>query len=145
MATYFERTRKRPGGPSLRWLGALLLVLFLPAACASPARLPAPGPQDFHAVGLASWYGGKFHGRRTANGEVYDQNGPTAAHKTLPFGTQVRVVNLENGRATVLRINDRGPFVRGRIIDVSRRAAEVLGFRSKGLARVGIQIVQRGG
>ena len=145
MVAHIRLIKNRPGSAGIRWLGALLLILFLPAACASPVRPPALGPQDFHAVGLASWYGGKFHGRRTASGEIYDQNGPTAAHKTLPFGTQVRVVNLENGRATVLRINDRGPFVRGRIIDVSRRAAEILGFQSKGLARVGIQIVQRGG
>ncbi len=134
----YNRTR-------LTWAGALLLVLLLPAACASPTRPPAHGAQGFQEVGTASWYGGKFHGRRTANGDIYDQNGATAAHKTLPFGTRVRVVNLDNGRATVLRINDRGPFVRGRIIDVSRRAAEVLGFRTKGLARVGIQIVRRGG
>jgi len=125
----------------LRRFGVLFLILLL-SACAAPS--PQSG-QGFHAVGVASWYGGKFHGRRTANGEVYDQNGPTAAHKTLPFGTHVRVVNLDNGRATVLRINDRGPFVRGRIIDVSRRAAEVLGFRNKGLARVGLQIVRQGG
>ncbi len=142
MTAHLTHIKNRPSGAGLRWLGALLLVLFLPAACASPTRPPAQG---YQAVGVASWYGGKFHGRRTANGEIYDQNGQTAAHKTLPFGTRVRVVNLENGRATVLRINDRGPFVRGRIIDVSRRAAEVLGFRSKGLARVGLQIVQRGG
>jgi peptidoglycan lytic transglycosylase len=146
-ARQFDRmsAKSHSGRPRLAWAGALLLILLLPAACAAPTRPPAQGGQVFQAVGVASWYGGKFHGRRTANGEIYDQNGPTAAHKTLPFGTRVRVVNLENGRATVLRINDRGPFVRGRIIDVSRRAAEVLGFRSKGLARVGLQIVKRGG
>ena len=94
---------------------------------------------------MASWYGGEFHGRRTASGERFDQNAMTAAHRSLPFGTQVRVVNLENGRAAVLRINDRGPFVRGRIIDVSRRAAERLGFRAKGFARVEVQVVQWGG
>ena len=142
LASYQKGARARLGRARLTWTGALLLVLFLPAACASPTRPPAHG---FQTVGVASWYGGKFHGRRTANGEVYDQYGPTAAHKTLPFGTRVRVVNLENGRATVVRINDRGPFVRGRIIDVSRRAAEVLGFRTKGLARVEIRIVKLGG
>ena len=135
--------------------GALLLLLLLPAACASPIAPTVPTAPSastaphtsvrFEQVGLASWYGGKFHGRRTASGEVFDQNGPTAAHRTLPFGTRVRVVNLENGRSTVLRINDRGPFVRGRIIDVSRRAADHLGFRNQGVARVGLQVVQLGG
>jgi len=151
------RSPRRATSP-LRF-GAFCLLLLLPAACASPTppyALSAPPPAaippgappptaQFHQVGLASWYGGKFHGRRTASGEVFDQNGPTAAHRTLPFGTHVRVINLENGRATVLRITDRGPFVRGRIIDVSRRAAEVLGFRNQGVTRVGIQIVQLGG
>jgi rare lipoprotein A len=119
----------------------ILLALTL-AACATPQ--PASAPSGGHEHGLASWYGGKFHGRRTASGEVYDQNAMTAAHKTLPFGTRVRVTNLKNGRSAVLRINDRGPFVRGRIIDVSRRAAEHLGFRTDGVTRVEVQIVQLG-
>jgi rare lipoprotein A len=129
--------RRRPLAP------VILLALLLLGACASPRVPPAGGHQG--QVGTASWYGGEFHGRRTASGERFDQNAMTAAHRSLPFGTQVRVVNLENGRAAVLRINDRGPFVRGRIIDVSRRAAERLGFRSKGLARVEVQVVQWGG
>jgi len=96
----------------------------------------------YDAVGFASWYGRRYHGRRTASGEIFDMNSATAAHPTLPFGTRVHVTNLENGRSVVLRINDRGPFVRRRIIDVSRRAARVLGFVQKGTARVRVQLVQ---
>ncbi len=96
----------------------------------------------YEAVGIASWYGRRYHGRRTASGENFDMNSATAAHPTLPFGTMVQVTNLENGRSVVLRINDRGPFVRRRIIDVSRRAAQVLGFVQKGTARVRVQLLR---
>jgi rare lipoprotein A len=96
----------------------------------------------YDAVGIASWYGRRYHGRRTASGEIFDMNSATAAHPTLPFGTRVQVTNLENGRSVVLKINDRGPFVRRRIIDVSRRAAQALGFVQKGTARVRVQLVQ---
>jgi len=91
---------------------------------------------EYNETGVASWYGAQFHGRATANGETYDMNALTAAHKTLPMPTLVRVTNLENGRAVVLRVNDRGPFAQGRIIDVSRRAAQLLGFEKHGTARV---------
>ncbi len=87
-------------------------------------------------TGYASYYATKFHGRRTANGEVYDENKMTAAHRTLPFGTRVRVTNITNGKSVVVRINDRGPFHRGRVIDVSRRAARELGFIREGVIRV---------
>jgi rare lipoprotein A len=99
----------------------------------------APG---YDTVGIASWYGKRYHGRRTASGEIFDMNSATAAHPTLPFGTRVQVTNLENGLSVVLKINDRGPFVRRRIIDVSRRAAQALGFVQKGTARVRVQLVQ---
>jgi rare lipoprotein A len=95
----------------------------------------------YQESGIASWYGKKFHGRATANGEIYDMNQLTAAHRTLPLPSIVRVVNLENGRAIKVRVNDRGPFARGRIIDLSRRAAQLLGFRYKGTARVRVEIV----
>ncbi len=95
----------------------------------------------YQESGIASWYGKKFHGRATANGEIFDMNQLTAAHRTLPLPSIVRVVNLENGRAVKVRINDRGPFARGRIIDLSRRAAQLLGFRYKGTARVRVEIV----
>ncbi|MFQ5746777.1 MAG: septal ring lytic transglycosylase RlpA family protein [Gemmatimonadota bacterium] len=92
-------------------------------------------------TGIASWYGPGFHGRRTASGEIFDMEAMTAAHKTLPFGTRVRVMNLENGRATSVRINDRGPFVRGRIIDLSRAAARSIHMLGPGTARVRIAVV----
>ncbi|TVR80769.1 MAG: septal ring lytic transglycosylase RlpA family protein [Rhodospirillales bacterium] len=92
-------------------------------------------------VGVASWYGRKFHGRTTANGETYDMNELTAAHPTLPMPSLVRVTNLENGRSLKLRVNDRGPFVGGRIIDVSRRASQLLGFEQQGTARVKVEIL----
>ena len=96
---------------------------------------------DYSETGIASWYGAKFHGRRTANGEIYNMNELTAAHRTLPLPSLVKVTNLENGRSLVLRVNDRGPFARGRIVDVSRRAAELLGFRTQGTAKVRVHIL----
>lgn len=94
----------------------------------------AVGP--FAEFGIASWYGEPYHGRRTANGEFYDMNLLTAAHRTLPLPTYVRVTNLENEKSVVLRINDRGPFIDGRIIDVSYGAAQLLGFVRQGLVKV---------
>ncbi len=96
---------------------------------------------NYRETGVASWYGSKFHGRSTANGEVFDMNAVTAAHRTLPLPSIVRVQNLENGRTLVVRVNDRGPFARGRIIDLSRRAAQLLGFRYKGTALVRVEIL----
>lgn len=93
----------------------------------------------YDRVGIASWYGRDFHGKRTANGEKYNMNSMTAAHTTLPLPSYVLVTNLQNGRKAVLRVNDRGPFAKGRIIDVSRRAAQVLGFEKSGIARVRVQ------
>ncbi|MBO6826855.1 MAG: septal ring lytic transglycosylase RlpA family protein [Sneathiella sp.] len=90
-------------------------------------------------TGIASWYGEPFHGRKTANGETYNMNLMTAAHKTLPMPTDVRVTNLENGRSIVVTINDRGPFVHGRIIDLSRRAAQLLGVIRNGTAKVRVE------
>ena len=96
---------------------------------------------NYDKVGVASWYGPGFDGQLTANGEIYDQNALTAAHPTLQMPSLVRVVNLENGRSVVVRINDRGPFARDRIIDVSHRAAELLGFLDQGTARVRVQVL----
>ena len=95
----------------------------------------------YSETGVASWYGPKFDGKPTANGEVFDMNELSAAHRTLPMPSMVRVVNLDNGRSLVLRVNDRGPFARGRIIDVSRRAAQLLGFRYRGTARVNVELM----
>lgn len=91
--------------------------------------------------GKASFYGGKWHGRKTANGEIYNQNSMTAAHKTLPFNTRVRVTNLKNGRSVVLRINNRGPFKPGRIIDVSVAAANQLGMVKSGVVPAKVEVL----
>lgn len=144
---------------------AVLLLLAALAACAGQAP-PAPGPapgqglykvgkpyqidgvwyypaEDFayDETGIASWYGEDFHGKYTANGEIFDLNALTAAHRTLPMPSIVRVTNLENGRSIELRVNDRGPYARGRIIDVSRRAAQLLGFERQGTAKVDVKIL----
>lgn len=110
-------------------------VLSLALSLAPSAPVWAFAPEE----GMASWYGGKFQGRRTASGEIFDTNQLTAAHKTLPFGTLVLVTSLDNGKTVVVRINDRGPFVAGRIIDLSRAAAESIGMTGRGVARVRIQ------
>jgi rare lipoprotein A len=96
---------------------------------------------DYDVTGIASWYGADFHGKATANGEIYDMNALTAAHPTLPMPSWVMVTNLENGRTLKLRVNDRGPFVGGRIIDISRRGAQLLGFAEQGTTRVRVEII----
>ena len=97
---------------------------------------------NYNKTGIASWYGPNFHGKSTANGERFDQNELTAAHKTLPLPSIVRVTNLENGRSLIVRVNDRGPYAHGRIIDMSKRSAELLGFRNKGIAKVRVQVLE---
>ena len=91
--------------------------------------------------GTASWYGPRFHGKKTASGEIYDQNKLTAAHKTVPLGSKARVTNLDNGNAVEVEINDRGPFIEGRIIDLSRAAARALGFVESGTAPVRVELI----
>ena len=103
-------------------------------------------PQEdatYDNTGIASWYGTKFHGRRTANGEIFDMDLLTAAHPTLPMPVRAKVTNLENGRSVVVRINDRGPFAKDREIDMSRHAADILGFKEKGTAKVRVQYLGR--
>lgn len=95
----------------------------------------------YDETGVASWYGPGFHAKNTANGEIYDQNELTAAHKTLPMPSLVRVTNLDNGRSVVVRVNDRGPYANGRVIDLSRRGAQLLGFEGGGTAKVRVQIL----
>ncbi len=92
--------------------------------------------------GLASWYGGKFHGRRTASGERFNRHALTAAHRTLPFGTKVEVTNLDNGKSVDVTINDRGPFVRRRVIDLSQGAAQRLGLIPVGVAPVRVKVIE---
>jgi rare lipoprotein A (peptidoglycan hydrolase) len=102
---------------------------------------PAISHQQVSQVGMASWYGEEFEGNSTANGETYDSNGLTAAHRTLPLGTKLKVTNLGNNRSIVVRINDRGPFVHNRFLDVSMAAARVLGFMGSGLAKVRTEVI----
>lgn len=96
---------------------------------------------SYDETGIGSWYGDEFAGRLTANGEIFDPSKATAAHKTLPMPSVVRVTNLDNGKSLVVRINDRGPFVAGRIIDLSREAARLIGYRDSGIARVRVQLL----
>jgi peptidoglycan lytic transglycosylase len=97
---------------------------------------------NYDRTGIASWYGAEFDGKYTANGEIFDTNQLTAAHSTLPLPSIVQVVNLQNGRSLQLRVNDRGPFVDGRLIDVSRRSAQLLGFETPGTALVRVTIMK---
>lgn len=97
--------------------------------------------EDYEETGVASWYGDRFHASRTANGETYDMNALTAAHRTLPMPSLVKVTNLENGRSVVVRVNDRGPFKKGRIIDLSAKAAHELQFARKGTTKVHVKYV----
>jgi rare lipoprotein A len=107
------------------------------------APVPAPAPRSvLIGTGQASWYGPGFFGNRTANGEVFRPGTMTAAHRTLPFGTRVRVTNLNNGRVAVVRINDRGPFHGNRVIDLGHGAAKELGVISSGLARVKLEVLR---
>ena len=150
---------------------ALIVVLALLAGCAETELIattaksgkPAPGTDykvgkpyqingvwyypkedfDYDETGIASWYGSEFAGRPTASGERFDPNGLSAAHRTLPLPSMVRVTNLENGRSLALRVNDRGPFSQGRIIDVSRRGAQLLGFQQNGTAKVRVEIMEQ--
>lgn len=92
-------------------------------------------------MGMASFYAAKFHGRRTANGEIFNKNGLTAAHRTLKFGTKVKVTRIKTGKSVIVRINDRGPFVRGRIIDLTPAAAKKIGLIKAGTARVNVEVL----
>jgi rare lipoprotein A len=117
----------------LWWLLPALTLAVLASGCASRSLRPGAGASE---VGIASYYSDRHHGRKTASGELFDRHGMSAAHRTLPFGTRVRVQHLQNGREVTVRINDRGPFVKGRIIDLSHRAAEKLDMIDSGVARV---------
>lgn len=140
----------------------LLAATLSTAACVSPPTAPtadasampavaslaradeaaAPEP-TFSQVGNASWYGRFHQGRKTASGDRFNMNALTAAHRTLPLGTEATVTNLENGRSVDVVVNDRGPYKRGRIIDLSRRAAEMLGMKEQGIAKVRVEVVPK--
>lgn len=156
-------TRKSSSVPAI-WHGALLLILaaaFM-AGCASKTTPPMPPPDPitqspyqvdgiyyhplpdadaFAETGTASWYGDDFHGKKTSNSEIYNMHAMTAAHKTLPFGTMVEVHNLENDHKIIVRINDRGPFVRSRIIDLSHEGAKRIDMIRNGTAKVSIKAI----
>jgi len=132
------------------WRGGSLALLALALSGCGTAQVPTEPPdvgpvmagppaKGYEAVGIASWYGAKHHGRATASGAAFNKNALTAAHKSLAFGTKVEVTNLATKKSVVLTITDRGPYVAGRIIDVSERAAQTLGFRDAGIARVRVR------
>ena len=147
-----------------RWthVAAAGLIALLLGGCAAKTPIPRPSGREpatlrpytikgvryvplhsakgYREEGIASWYGPGFHGNATSCGESYDQNQPTCAHKLLPMHTMVRVTNLENGRSMVLRVNDRGPFVSGRIVDLSLAGAKELGIHARGTARVRVEV-----
>lgn len=122
-----------------------LLVVLLAACGRKRTRIPTVAPPSVGVAetGIASWYGHPYHGRRAANGEVYDMEDFTAAHRTLPFGTWVRVLNLTNSKTVEVRINDRGPFVDGRIIDLSLAAARAIDMVGPGIVKVRIEVIER--
>src|SRR5713226_3839777 len=138
-----EKTSRLWAVASLSIVWALFLFLSLTACSVPPAqvRLPPPGDGRVTQTGIASWYGPGFHGKATASGVIYDQNDLTAAHQTLPLGTRVMVTNLENGRSTELLINDRGPFAKGRIIDLSDAAGDSLGIIAPGTIPVRLEVI----
>ncbi|MEB3354495.1 MAG: septal ring lytic transglycosylase RlpA family protein [Cyanobacteriota bacterium] len=131
---------------AVREIEVLAPVESAPQPVAPPVRLapvPAPAPRIASvSQGTASWYGPGFFGNRTASGEVFRPGTLTAAHRTLPFGTRVRVTNLNNGRSTIVRINDRGPFHGSRVIDLAHGAAHQLGVASSGLAPVRLEVLR---
>lgn len=124
-----------------------LLVMLMPMLLALPAAAQEPGDgndavvETEVATGMASYYSRELEGNRTANGEMCDPDDLTAAHRTLPFGSKVRVTNLSNGQSVVVRINDRGPFGRGRVIDISHAAAREIGMHRSGTARVKLALL----
>jgi rare lipoprotein A len=126
-------------------LGVAAFVAMSPPSQASePTYVPVYTlltQKSASKYGIASWYGEDFQGSETASGETYDMNALTAAHRSLPLGTRIRVTNLRNRRSLVLRVNDRGPFIPGRLLDVSRAAARLLGFAVSGKAHVQIQVL----
>ena len=122
-------------------LGFSVLTLIASGCAGTKKPQRATPPPGTRIVGLASWYGQRHQGRATASGEAYDMNLLTAAHRTIPFGTRLRVTNVENGRSVVVRVNDRGPWVNDRVLDVSLAAAKALGMVGDGLARVEIVVL----
>jgi rare lipoprotein A len=128
------------GGISLRQF-AKVVAFVLAVAVVYAGCVTSRGGRGYYQVGYASWYGREYHGRHTANGERFNMRAMTAAHQSLPFGTRLRVTDLKTGRSVVVRINDRGPFRKGRILDLSYGAARRLGIVEEGVVQVGLQIL----
>ncbi|EOQ90022.1 rare lipoprotein A [Leptospira yanagawae serovar Saopaulo str. Sao Paulo = ATCC 700523] len=146
---FFERSQKSKSSgsndPVARSIMDDLDSKSKPNVAVAPVELPTKKPTtQFDEVGLSSWYGQKFQGRPTASGEPFDRMKMTGAHRTLPIGTVVKIQNLENQKEAVVRINDRGPFVDERIVDVSEKTAEILEFKDKGITKVGIKVLKKG-
>jgi rare lipoprotein A len=143
-----EKYQGNGGGGATKLSGAGIAILLIGGGCVPMNQgMPGARSEKFVEAGMASWYGmqgGKVfeHGRKTASGARYDMNALTAAHKTLPLGTRVKVTNIENNKSIIVVINDRGPFVEGRIIDLTLRGARLLGFERKGLARVRVEALK---
>jgi rare lipoprotein A len=138
-----DRSSRSFGGRRCRAL-LLLAIVALTASCArrKQVRAPLPPVPGSAELGIASWYGYPYHGRRAANGEVYDMEKLTAAHRTLPFSSWVEVENLTNGKKVQVRVTDRGPFVEGRIIDLSRAAARQIDMLGAGIAQVRLVVIE---
>ncbi len=131
--------------PRARMASVVAVAAIILGGCTMAAGLESPAAAaGYDRTGKASWYGKRYHGRTTASGVRFDMNAMTAAHRSLPFGTRVRVTNLANRRSVVVTINDSGPFAGGRIIDLSRRAAEILGMVRTGVVRVRVHTVALG-
>jgi rare lipoprotein A len=146
--TILPDTTTNPGEDALQIANRLRRLLGNAPPLARVEGLPEPSASDTRVgvvtstlTGMASWYGPGFHGRRSASGEVFNQNDLTAAHRTLPFGTRVRVTNVSTGQSVVVRINDRGPFGHGRVIDLSAAAASNIGLRASGVAQVQLEVL----
>ncbi len=134
----------------MRWRSTMLFCASLLALCSGPGCARKKAPQGvamarvklgYEEQGIASWYGRPYHGRATASGEIYDMEQFTAAHPRLPFGVTTRVFNLSNGKSVEVKINDRGPFVRGRIVDLSRAAAREIDLLTPGITRVRLRVI----
>ncbi len=138
-ATLRHAFHAQPAG----WLAGAVcaLALLLLAGCGSTPKAGGAVASGHSESGQASYYGNEFHGRKTANGERFDQGKLTAAHRTLPFGTRVKVTNTQNGKSVVVRVNDRGPFVKGRVIDLSSSAFKSLASLNAGVVPVRIQVI----
>jgi len=132
---------RHPFSPMLNGFVIALFCLIL-AACSSTPKSGTPVSIGHTESGVASFYGNEFQSRKTSNGEIFDQGKLTAAHRTLPFGTKVRVVNAQNGKSVIVRVNDRGPFAKGRIIDLSASAFKSIASLNAGVINVKIEVVQ---